>query len=100
VDQRAETIGLESNPLSDVVRDERVRRVREAVLTLPIRYREVLVLCELEEKSYQEAASILGCAAGTVRSRLHRARELLVQKLRAEETPAELARAKSRRCPA
>jgi len=39
-----------------------------------------VVLCDLQEKSYQQAAEELGCALGTVRSRLHRARELLVRK--------------------
>ncbi len=39
------------------------------------------MLCELEEMSYEEAADILGCAIGTVRSRLHRARQSLRQTL-------------------
>jgi len=43
----------------------------------------VVVLCDLHEMSYQEAANVIGCAVGTVRSRLHRARALLVEKLRA-----------------
>lgn len=61
---------------------ETVGRVRQAVGTLPENYREVVVLCELQEMSYEEAASALGCPVGTVRSRLHRARALLVEKLR------------------
>jgi RNA polymerase sigma-70 factor, ECF subfamily len=61
---------------------EAVGRVRQAVNTLPENYREVVVLCELEEMSYEEAASALGCPVGTVRSRLHRARAMLVDKLR------------------
>jgi RNA polymerase sigma factor (sigma-70 family) len=61
---------------------ETVGRVRQAVGTLPESYREVVVLCELEEMSYEEAASALGCPVGTVRSRLHRARGMLVEKLR------------------
>ena len=44
--------------------------------------REVVVLCDLHEMSYEEAAAALDCAVGTVRSRLHRARALLVDKLR------------------
>jgi RNA polymerase sigma-70 factor (ECF subfamily) len=40
------------------------------------------VLCDLHEMSYAETAQALGCAVGTVRSRLHRARALLVEKLR------------------
>jgi RNA polymerase sigma-70 factor (ECF subfamily) len=61
---------------------EAIVRVRQAVSTLPENYREVVVLCELEEMSYEEAASALGCPVGTVRSRLHRARAMLVEKLR------------------
>ena len=61
---------------------EAVARVRQAVGTLPENYREVVVLCELEEMSYEEAAAALGCPVGTVRSRLHRARAMLVEKLR------------------
>src|SRR5271154_8267 len=60
---------------------ETVGRVRQAVGTLPENYREVVVLCELEEMSYEDAASALDCPVGTVRSRLHRARALLVEKL-------------------
>jgi RNA polymerase sigma-70 factor (ECF subfamily) len=41
----------------------------------------VVVLCDLEEMDYAEAAGALGCAVGTVRSRLHRARALLAGKL-------------------
>jgi RNA polymerase sigma-70 factor, ECF subfamily len=61
---------------------EIVGRVRHAISTLPENYREVVVLCELEEMSYEEAASALTCPVGTVRSRLHRARALLLEKLR------------------
>ena len=61
---------------------ENVTRVRQAIGTLPENYREVVVLCELEEMSYEEAAAALGCPVGTVRSRLHRARAILVEKLR------------------
>jgi RNA polymerase sigma-70 factor, ECF subfamily len=57
-------------------------RVRQTVATLPEKYREAVVLCDLEEMSYEEAASALGCPVGTVRSRLHRARSILLEKLR------------------
>jgi RNA polymerase sigma-70 factor, ECF subfamily len=60
---------------------ETVGRVRQAISTLPENYREVVILCELEEMSYEDAASALDCPVGTVRSRLHRARALLVEKL-------------------
>ena len=72
----------ESNPLDDLTRAESIESVRRAVLSLPERYREVVVLCDLQEMSYGEAAEVLQCAIGTVRSRLHRARALLLNKLR------------------
>jgi RNA polymerase sigma-70 factor (ECF subfamily) len=61
---------------------ETVGQVRKAIATLPENYREVVVLCELEEMSYEEAASALGCPIGTIRSRLYRARAILLEKLR------------------
>jgi RNA polymerase sigma-70 factor (ECF subfamily) len=70
------------DPLCDLTRKESVASLHQAILTLPLRYREVVVWCELEELSYAEAARVIGCPAGTVRSRLHRARSLLVNKLR------------------
>jgi RNA polymerase sigma-70 factor (ECF subfamily) len=68
--------------LADLTRKEAIEAVRRAVLSLPPRYREVVVLCDLEEMEYAGAAEALGCAVGTVRSRLHRARALLAGKLR------------------
>ena len=66
---------------SDLARDESMRSLRRAILALPAGYREAVVLCDLHELSYQDAARVLGCAVGTVRSRLHRARALLSEKL-------------------
>lgn len=66
----------------DLTRRQAAAAVRQAVLSLPPRYREVVVLCDLEEMDYAAAAALLGCAVGTVRSRLHRARALLAGKLR------------------
>lgn len=60
---------------------ERVRQVRAAVLDLPAEFREAVVMCELEEMSYEEAAQMTGCPIGTIRSRLHRGRALLLAKL-------------------
>ena len=70
--------------LSALTREEMAAAVRQAVLALPAHYREVVVLCDLEEMDYAQAAGALGCAVGTVRSRLHRARGLLLAKLRAD----------------
>ena len=55
--------------------------LRKAVLALPELYREVVVLCDLEEMSYAEAAGILECSTGTVASRMNRARNMLRTKL-------------------
>jgi RNA polymerase sigma-70 factor (ECF subfamily) len=60
---------------------ERVKQVRDAVLDLPPEFREAVVLCELEEMSYEEAAQAVGCPIGTIRSRLHRGKALLLAKL-------------------
>jgi RNA polymerase sigma-70 factor, ECF subfamily len=60
---------------------ERREQVRAAVLALPPEFREAVVLCELEEMSYDEAARALDCPVGTIRSRLHRGRALLLMKL-------------------
>ncbi len=60
---------------------ERRELVRAAVLELPVEFRETVVLCELEEMSYEEAAGALECPVGTIRSRLHRGRALLLAKL-------------------
>jgi RNA polymerase sigma-70 factor (ECF subfamily) len=57
-------------------------QLRGAILSLPSRYREVVILCEMEGVTYETAAESLGCAIGTIRSRLHRARQLLATKLR------------------
>jgi len=87
-------------PLEDLTRAETIESVRKAVLSLPSKYREVVVLCELQDVSYVETAEILGCAIGTVRSRLHRARALLLAKLRpvAEIEETGSATVKSARC--
>ena len=71
------------HPLEDLTRGERLEAVQQAVQSLPERYREAVVLCDLEELSYEDAARVLGCAVGTVRSRLHRGRALVAGKLRA-----------------
>lgn len=55
--------------------------LRQAIAALPQRYREVVVLCDLEGRTYEEAAAIADCVVGTVRSRLHRARALLAKKM-------------------
>ncbi len=69
------------HPEAELARRQLIASVRAAVLALPVHYREVVVLCDLEDADYAQAAAALGCAVGTVRSRLHRARQLLAQRL-------------------
>jgi RNA polymerase sigma-70 factor (ECF subfamily) len=68
-------------PMHWAERQERLEQVRAAVLDLPAEFREAVVLCELEELSYEEASQRIGCPIGTIRSRLHRGRALLLAKL-------------------
>lgn len=82
-DRASEQLVAQDDPLGELARNETIATVRQAILALPSHYREVVVLCDLHELSYAEAAEVLSCAVGTVRSRLHRARALLVGKLRA-----------------
>lgn len=71
----------------EVFRDQGLRRLHAEIMQLPFEYREALVLCELTELSYAEAATVLACPIGTVRSRLHRARALLAERLGAAASP-------------
>lgn len=77
--------GDEFNPLANLARGEIVDSMRRAVLALPPHYREAVVLCDLHDMSYVDAAGVIGCAVGTIRSRLHRARAMLLDKLRTHE---------------
>lgn len=79
------SLTLEQDPLAGLARRQHVAALRRALLALPVKYREAVVLCDLEELSYLDAAAALGCAIGTVRSRLHRGRALLARRLRADE---------------
>ena len=67
--------------LDDLTRAETIATVRAAVQSLPPVYREVVVLCELQDLDYAAAASVVQCPIGTIRSRLSRARALLAAKL-------------------
>ncbi len=65
--------------------------IQMAINTLPALYREIIVLRDIEGFSYQEIASMLSCPAGTVMSRLGRAREKLRRSL-AQWQPSAAAR--------
>lgn len=91
-DTLGDTIATENASVNEALaRNESIQAMRRAVLNLPPHYREVVVLCDLQELSYAEAAAVLDSKIGTVRSRLHRARGLLIERLRTtgNETAAE-----------
>ena len=73
----------QDDPFRDCTRQEVIQLMRQMVLALPPRYREAVVLCDFQELSYADAAAALGCAVGTVSSRLHRGHALLLERLRA-----------------
>ena len=70
-----------TDPIGNLTRERHEAELTRALLALPARYREVIVLCDLQELSYEAAASALGCAIGTIRSRLHRGRARLARAL-------------------
>lgn len=98
-DNGASQFVAHQDPYRDCSRNEVIRLVRQAVLSLPPRYREVVVLCDFLEMSCGEASTVLGCAVGTVNSRLHRGHALLLKKLHAAgEVDAASTDAERMRC--
>jgi RNA polymerase sigma-70 factor, ECF subfamily len=87
-DAELEETACEDDLLENLTRRETVEQVRRAVLSLPATYREAVVLCDLQDVSYQDAAEALDCPVGTVRSRLNRGRSMLARKLRGRAAPA------------
>lgn len=63
-----------------------VSHLRRCLGSLPIRYREVIVLCHLHELDYAQAALALNVPIGTVRSRLHRGRQMLLDRFRRRDS--------------
>jgi RNA polymerase sigma-70 factor (ECF subfamily) len=81
LDEDRELPALLPDLAGDLAREQQVMRVRHAISSLPRKYREVIVLCSLQELSYEHAATVIGSSIGTVRSRMHRAKRLLLRKL-------------------
>ena len=71
-----------SRPDEDLVEDERSRVIGKAIVTLPTKYRVPIILRDIEGKTYDEIAEILGLGLGTTKSRISRARGLLKEKLK------------------
>lgn len=82
-----------------LIQSERTRQVQAAIASLPDHYRQPVVLCDLCELPYEDAASRLKCAVGTIRSRLNRAHTLLAQKLKPlQDRPSGVQAAGSEGC--
>jgi RNA polymerase sigma-70 factor (ECF subfamily) len=69
-----------SRPDRDVQMKELEESVQRVLYSIPLNYRQALVLCDIQGLSYEEAAGILGCSVGTVASRLCRARALFMKR--------------------
>lgn len=74
----AHTTDLRAESVQDMIGDE----IAMALNSLPVDFRTVIILCDVEGFTYEEMAKILDIPIGTVRSRLHRARMLLKDKLK------------------
>jgi len=74
-------LAMDADVLEDLSQEELIVALRKAVVSLPEQYREAIVLCDLQEMNYAEAADFLDCSPGTVASRLHRGRAMLKTKL-------------------
>jgi len=88
-DDTPEAESLDDSPVTWLMRQEAVAAVRLGLEELPIPLKEVIVLCELEEMTYEQAALILTVPIGTVRSRLHRAKVRLATLLRGDTVSTE-----------
>jgi RNA polymerase sigma-70 factor (ECF subfamily) len=69
------------DPFATLATAETGTEVRRALALIPLRYREVIVLCDLHDLSYADAGAVLGTSTAAVRSRLHRGRQLLKQRV-------------------
>jgi len=78
----AHIVATSFDPIGALSRAQAMLALRRAILRLPPHYREVIILCELNGLSYDEAAQAIGCRVGTIRSRLNRARRLLIERCR------------------
>jgi len=77
-DSPTEYVDLRQEVFGGLIGDE----VTKALNELPVDFKTVILLCDVEDFSYEEIAAIVDIPIGTVRSRLHRARNILKEKLR------------------
>ena len=78
IEEFAQNHSLDDN----LIQEETAQALHAAVRELPLRYRDAIVLCDIEERSYEETARLMQCPVGTVRSRLSRGRALLAAKMK------------------
>jgi RNA polymerase sigma-70 factor (ECF subfamily) len=76
-----EMVEQQASPETLLIEKADAEQLHSAIAALPLQYREVLVLREIEELSYQEISKVLSIPMGTVMSRLARARSLLIQRI-------------------
>jgi RNA polymerase sigma-70 factor, ECF subfamily len=69
------------DPRDEILHKESNRVLEDAIRSLPEKYRTAFLMKEVQELPYETIAKVLNCSAGTIKSRLHRARELLQRKL-------------------
>ena len=81
VESDSDVGGSSSDMRQQSVRDLIGDEVASALNSLPVDFRTVIILCDLEGFTYEEMAKVLDIPIGTVRSRLHRARHFLKEKL-------------------
>jgi len=73
----SEIADYESDPSKVVMKEIVDETIQGALTSLPLAFRQTVLLTDVEGLSYEEAAGLLGCAVGTIRSRLHRARMMM-----------------------
>ena len=79
--QEVEISDIRYSPGDAVLRKESSQVLRDAIRSLPEKYRTAFIMKEIQELPYDTIAEMLKCSSGTIKSRLHRARELLQRKL-------------------
>jgi RNA polymerase sigma-70 factor, ECF subfamily len=76
-----EITDVRRGPRDEILRKESNQILVDAIRSLPKKYRTAFIMKEVQELPYDDIAKVLNCSPGTIKSRLHRARELLQRKL-------------------